>query len=86
MSKTAMIRARTEQGLKDEASDIFGKLGLSCSEAINLFFRQVILRRGLPFAVEIPNRETRKAMHGVMAKKGLRKARNIDDLYAKLKV
>lgn len=32
------------------------------TEAIRLFYRQVTLRRGLPFAVEIPSAETQEAM------------------------
>ena len=60
MAKTAMIRARTNERLKDRVEHIFERLGLTSSEAINLFYRQVELRRGLPFAVEIPNAETQR--------------------------
>ncbi len=41
---------------------MLAELGLSTSEAITLFLRQVTLRRGFPFPVRIPNRETRKAI------------------------
>lgn len=58
MAKTAMINARTERELKEEVADILEALGLSTTEAINIFFRQVKLRRGLPFPVEIPNEGT----------------------------
>ena len=53
-----MITARTEQELKTEVEDILKTLGISTTEAINIFFKQVKLRRGLPFPVEIPNEET----------------------------
>jgi len=46
--KTATIRARTEPGLKADAERVFRKLGISSSEAINLFYSQVRLRKGLP--------------------------------------
>ena len=49
--KTATIRARTEPGLKADAERVFRKLGISSSEAINLFYSQVRLRKGLPFPV-----------------------------------
>lgn len=60
MAKTAMIRARTDEKLKKQVEHIFERLGMTSSEAINLFYRQVQLRKGLPFPVEIPNAQTRK--------------------------
>ena len=83
MAKSAMIRARTEPGLKTEVDRIFQKLGLSCSEAINLFFRQVTLRKGMPFDVAIPNKTTLKAMKDVEERK-TNKASDIADLFKKL--
>ncbi len=62
MAKTEMIRARVEPELKRGAETVFKALGLSPTEAITLFYKQVALRRGLPFAVKIPNLETREAM------------------------
>ena len=54
MARTAMIHARTDAGLKAEAETILKNLGLSYTEAINLFLNQVRMRKALPFAVEIP--------------------------------
>ena len=62
MTKTETVRARIEPKLKRDAEAVLTKLGLSTSEAITLFLRQVTLRRGLPFPVQIPNEETRKAI------------------------
>jgi DNA-damage-inducible protein J len=62
MAKTDMIRARVEPKVKRGAEAVFKTLGLSPTEAITLFYKQVTLRRGLPFAVKIPNLETREAM------------------------
>ena len=62
MTKTETVRARVEPQLKKEAESVLKTLGLSPAEAIRLFYRQVTLRHGLPFAVEIPNAETREAM------------------------
>ncbi len=62
MAKTETVRARVEPELKRDAQAVLSELGLSTSEAITLFLRQVTLRRGLPFAVHIPNQETRKAI------------------------
>ena len=62
MAKTDTIRARVEPELRREAESVLKTLGLSPAEAIRLFYRQVTLRRGLPFTVEIPNSETEEAM------------------------
>lgn len=58
MAKTGMIRARTEPGLKSNVERILKKLGMTSTEAINLFYRQIHLRKGLPFDVKIPNKTT----------------------------
>ena len=83
MAKTAMIRARTEPGLKDAADKIFHQLGLTCSEAINLFFAQVTLRKAIPFDITIPNKTTLKATKDVEEKKATQ-AKDLKDLFRKL--
>jgi DNA-damage-inducible protein J len=84
MAKSAMIRARTEKALKQDTDRIFKALGLSLSEAINLFLRQVKLQKGIPFDVKMPNQTTLKAMKDVHTKKNLAQATDLDDLFKKL--
>jgi DNA-damage-inducible protein J len=69
MERAAMIRARTEPDVKEKAEAIFEKLGLNATGAINLFYRQVILHKGIPFEIRVPNATTRKAMADVKAGK-----------------
>ena len=45
MAKTEFIRARVEPELKTQAEEIFSKLGLSPTDAITLFYVQVISTR-----------------------------------------
>ena len=71
MAKTAMIRARVEPELKQEAEKVFTTLGLSPTEAITLFYKQTALHNGLPFALRIPNEETLAAIRQVESGKGL---------------
>ena len=61
-TKTETIRARVEPELKHEAEAILKALGLSATDAITMFYRQVTLRRGLPFDVRLPNAETVEAL------------------------
>ena len=60
MGKTSSVRARIEPELKGKAEHIFQQLGLTTTQAITLFYRQVELKKGLPFDVAIPNEITRK--------------------------
>ena len=60
MAKTEQINVRMELKVKAEA--VFAQLGITPSQAIIMFYRQVSLQQGLPFAVRIPNAETLEAM------------------------
>jgi DNA-damage-inducible protein J len=55
MTKSAMIRARIRPELKDAVEKILAELGLNPTEAITLFYEQIRLRQGLPFAVKLPD-------------------------------
>ena len=52
--KSANIYARIEPDIKKQAEDILSSLGVSASSAINMFYKQIILNKGLPFEVKIP--------------------------------
>lgn len=62
MKKSAIVHARIDPATKSVAERILQRLGVSPTEAIRMFYRQVALRRGLPFAVEIPNALTRATL------------------------
>jgi DNA-damage-inducible protein J len=62
MARNSYISVRADEKVKKEAEFILNKLGLSPSDAINLFYRQVALQKGLPFDVKIPNEETISAI------------------------
>ena len=53
------IQVRTDDRTKSDSTALFGKLGITMSEAINLFLRQAVMRGGIPFALTVT--ETRKA-------------------------
>lgn len=83
MAKTATIRARVEPELKRQAEDLFSQLGLSVTEAITLFYRQVTLTQGLPFAVKLPNAETVEALIQARDGANLNEYASLEDLKAK---
>jgi DNA-damage-inducible protein J len=71
MAKTEAIRARVDPKLKAEAEAVLIKLGLTASDAIRLFYGQLVLRKGLPFETKVPNAETRRAMKELDEGKGV---------------
>lgn len=83
-TKSAMIRARIEPKLKADVEKLFAKLGVSSSEAIQMFYAQVRLHKGLPFDVHIPNAATRKTFCDTDAGKELVHAKDAADLFEKL--
>lgn len=54
MGKTANVYVRLDPQVKEQSEMILDKLGIPMSNAITLFLRQVILQRGLPFDVKLP--------------------------------
>ncbi len=58
MPKTVTIHAPIEAELKAKAEEILGQLGLTVTQAIRLFFRQLVAQDGLPFSLSSPNEET----------------------------
>ena len=54
MSKTANLYVRIEPELKEQAEKILSALGIPASNAINMFYKQIILQRGMPFDLKLP--------------------------------
>ena len=79
--KSSNVAARVEPEIKEEAEAILAQLGISASSGINMFYRQIILWRGLPFRPSVPSNrplsldEMTKAGEGIPA----------DDFFASLR-
>lgn len=79
----SIARERTnltlEHDLKEKSKEIYKKLGLSLSDAVNMFLAQTVLKSGLPFEAKIPNKEVQEAIKE--ARKGINVEKiTIDDL------
>jgi len=79
MPKTETIRARVEPALKRDAEAILRELGMTPTEAITLFYRQVSFHNGLPFSVRIPNAATRRALSDARAGRGMETFKSVAD-------
>lgn len=54
MAKSANLYARIEPELKEQAEGILSALGIPASNAITMFYKQIVLQRGMPFEVKLP--------------------------------
>lgn len=55
MAKSANLYARIEPEVKEQAEMILSALGIPASNAITMFYKQIILNNGLPFEVKLPD-------------------------------
>lgn len=53
MAKTSNLVVRLEPEVKEKAEAIFKKMGISASTAVDMFYRQVIVDGGMPFAAKV---------------------------------
>jgi len=84
MNKSAMIRARVEPDLKEEVESIFKELGLTTTEAINIFYHQVRVKKGIPFELSIPNEITLKTTQKTDKEEELNEYDNLDSFRKKM--
>ena len=80
--KTAAIHARIEPKTKIKAEKVLSKLGITPTEAIRIFYNQISLRGGLPFAVEVPNELTASTLRKSRQGKDVVKFDSLDDMFA----
>ncbi len=84
MTANAVVRARIDEHIKEEASIVLSAMGLTVSDAFRLLLTRVAKEKALPFEPLIPNAETIKAMREARRGK-LPSFSSIDDLMKDLK-
>lgn len=87
MAKTDTLHVRVEPSVKQKAEKTLNDLGLSITEAINVFLNQVILHDGIPFEIRKPkfNQETIQALEDTKNNKNLSKTfDSVDEMFEEL--
>jgi DNA-damage-inducible protein J len=83
MTANAVVRARIDEQIKEEAATVLAALGLTPSSAFRIMMTRIAKEKALPFDALIPNEETIAAMKE--ARKGKLKSFNsVDGLMADL--
>ena len=62
---SAIARARMDEDLKNEAESILNSVGITPSEAIRIFYKQIVNRQGFPLELRTPNATTLAAINEV---------------------
>lgn len=83
MRADTVVRARIDSETKERATAALEAMGLSVSDAIRLLMLRIADEQRLPFAVQVPNATTTKAMAKLDAGKGKR-LDNADELFQDL--
>lgn len=84
MSKTTVIHTRINADLKAAVENILDSIGISASEAIRLFYRQIELHHGIPFDMKIPNKLTAQTLSKSERGEDVHSAKDADDLFDQL--
>jgi len=83
MAANAMIRARIDEQIKNEASDVLEAIGLTTSEAFRLMMTKIAREKKLPFSLLEPNDDTIQAIREAR-EGGLQSFNHVGELMADL--
>jgi DNA-damage-inducible protein J len=78
------IQTRVDIKTKQQAKGILEDLGLSMSQAITLYLRQIVFRKAIPFEIKIPNDITLKTVEKLEAGKDTHQVSSVDDLFKEI--
>lgn len=94
-TKTANVTARIQPNIKEQAEEILDRLGIPVSVFIDMTYRQVIMRDGVPFSLDIPDKlvtrdTTTQDEFDMMMQTGLAQAKkndsvSVDEAFSQLK-
>ncbi len=86
MRKNNFVKARVNGELKQNVEGILSSLGLTMSEAINVYLSQIELYKGLPFEIKMPNKETTETFEKTDQGIDVIKPKNLDALFKDLDI
>lgn len=59
---TTMIHVRVNEQIKAQATEALAAMGLSVSDAVRVFLTRIVSEKQMPFALKVPNDETKAAI------------------------
>ena len=84
MANKTMVHARVDAETKSKAQSVLNKLGMTLSEAIVLYLKQIAFHSGIPFEVKIPNELTMRTIEKSERGEELHEASSVDEMFKEL--
>ena len=84
MAANQVIRARVDERLKEEATEILASLGLTVSDFMRIGLTKVVSERGLPFEMKVPNQLTAETLAKSERGEDLHRAKDADAMFDEL--
>ena len=94
LTKTASVNVRIQENIKQQAEQILEAIGIPRATAIDMFYRQIIFNKGIPFSLTVPNsipiyEEMDETAFNVLMSKGYTQAlqedsRDLEDVFEEL--
>jgi len=82
MSKSAVVHARIDSATKAATEKVLGTLGMTPTEAIRLFYRQIAIRQSFPLELHVPNKLTASVLAKGDKDQDIETFDTVVDLYA----
>lgn len=82
MSHSAVIHARIDSSTKEATERILNAIGLTPTEAIRLFYRQIAMRGEFPLELRVPNRLTADTLSRADRGEDVERFASVDELFA----
>ncbi|WP_028572917.1 type II toxin-antitoxin system RelB/DinJ family antitoxin [Desulfonatronum lacustre] len=84
MAATAVVRARIDETIKNEASSVLAEMGLTVSDVVRIALTKVAKEKALPFDMRIPNALTAKTLEKSERGEDVYRAKDAEDLFRQL--
>lgn len=85
MLKTEVVHARIDPTLKRSAESILRRLGLSTTDAFTMLLHQVVMHKGMPFEIRIPNKTTKQVLRDLKIGKNLKRKSSVKDIMKEIR-
>ncbi len=82
MSQSAVVHARIDQATKAATEKVLDSLGMTPTEAIRLFYRQIAIRKSFPIELHVPNKLTASVLSKSDKNQDIETFENAAALYA----
>jgi DNA-damage-inducible protein J len=86
MAHTITYQIKLDKTIKQKSFAVFHELGITPTEAVQLFLNTVAQTKSIPFPIHIPNAQTQQVFAETDVGINLNKADSVEDLFKQLEI